>query len=305
MSTKIRTGTPTVNITMVTWNRVNLTRLCLERLLSTKLQDYIIHVVDNGSTDETRSYISHLSSIHNNIKVIFLRKNYGVSVAANYGWTLTDSDYYVKLDNDVEILDDNWLDNLINFRERNKEVGLLGYRLLEKHKVTPVYLPSGDVFHEFISCGGGLILIPNNIHQQCGFWNEDYGYYGFTDLDYSNRVQILGCRVGYHFNEKAARHLGYDFDIYNNQEELKQNSVHDARKGEKLYLLNKFLFEEKIRSINVDRKFLPEQNKNSDISFYLNPKYIPITKLQNELLAKIKYTKDGDKVRLDFGMLKF
>jgi GT2 family glycosyltransferase len=288
---------------MVTWNRVNLTRLAIERLLSTKITDSIIHIIDNGSTDGTRSYLSHLSEINSNIKVFFLRKNYGIAVAANFGWSLIDTDYYVKIDNDIEILDANWLDYLVKFVEHNKEIGMLGYRLLEKHKIIPVYLPSGDLFHEFTGCGGGLVLIPRHIHKCCGFWTEDYGYYGFEDLDYGNRVVMSGYRVGYHFNENVVRHLGYEVDVNINQEKMKYDSINDITKGEKLYLLNKFLFEQKVRSTNVFRQFLPWWRGN-DIFFRLNKDYLPIIKIQKLLMNNVQYSKDGDKVSLNFSSLK-
>ncbi|MDR2801138.1 MAG: glycosyltransferase [Desulfovibrio sp.] len=294
---------PSVNITIVTWNRVNLTRLCIDRLLSTKLYNTIIHIIDNGSTDGTHEYLSHLSKINDKVKVFFFNRNYGVSVAANYGWSLTESDYYLKIDNDIEILDNNWLENLLNFSERNKEIGMLGYRLLEKHKVTPVYLSSGDLFHEFTGCGGGIVSISRNIHNQCGFWNEDYGSYGFEDLDYGNRVLMIGYRTGYHASANSARHLGYEVDVDTNQEKLKQSSVCDIRRGEKLYLINKFLFENKIRSLNVARKFLPVQHKNN-IYFKLNRDYLSIIKIQTKMMSKINYTKDNDIISLDFNSFK-
>ena len=303
---RVKMGSYSVNITMVTWNRRNLTQLCLERLLSTKLHKTVIHIVDNGSTDGTREFLSRLATAHANVKTFFLDKNYGVSVAANFGWSLADSEFYLKIDNDVAIENANWLDDLVNFSHRNKEIGMLGYRLLEKHAITPVYLQSGDLFHEFSACGGGVALIPRHIHTQCGFWNEDYGKYGFEDLDYSNRVRSIGYKVGYLPDEHSVKHLGYDVDVDIEQEALKHYSVNNINKGEKLYLINKFLFENKIRSLHVYRKFLPEQNeKNNDIHFEFNKQYSPIVKIQNELLHKVTYSKDkNDKAYLDLNLLK-
>lgn len=291
-------SSPSVNITMVTWNRVNLTRLCIERLLSTNLTDSIIHIIDNGSTDGTQEYLSTLSTIHNKVKVYFLRKNYGVAIAANFGWSLTDSDYYIKIDNDIEILDENWLDYLVGFAERNKEVGMLGYRLLEKHKVSPVYLSSGDLFHSSEGCGGGVVCIPKRIHQCCGFWNEDYGCYGFEDLDYNNRVVLSGYKIGYYPNDKITKHIGYESDINLDNEKIKLDSVNDITKGEKLYLLNKFLFDNKIREIYVTRKFLPIIS-NNNIYFKQNKDYLSIIEIHKQLMDNVTYTKNGDKIAIN------
>lgn len=289
---------PSVNITMVTWNRISLTRLCVERLLSTRLTDSIINIIDNGSTDGTQKYLSHLSKIHSKVKVHFLHKNYGVAIAANLGWGLIDSDYYIKLDNDVEILDENWLEYLVSFSEKNKDVGMIGYRLLEKHNINPIYLSSGDLFHHSEGCGGGVVCIPKRIHQCCGFWNEDYGCYGFEDLDYNNRVVLSGSKIGYHPNENIAKHIGYESDIDLNNEKIKSYSVNDTTKGEKLYLLNKFLFENKIRDIYVSRKFLPIQ-KNNSIYFKQNSKYLSIIEIHKHLINNVTYTKNGDTIAIN------
>jgi GT2 family glycosyltransferase len=288
---------------MVTWNRVNLTKLCIERLLSTNLENSLIHIIDNGSTDGTKEYLSHLSTRYDRLKVYFLRRNYGVAIAANFGWSLLDSDYYIKLDNDIEILDKNWLKYLICFAERNKEVGMVGYRLLEKHKITSVYLSSGDLFHQSGGCGGGVVCISRKIHQCYGFWNEDYGCYGFEDLDYNNRVVLSGYKIGYCPNDNIVKHIGYESDINIDNEKIKFDSVNDITKGEKLYLLNKFLFENKIRDIYVSRKFLPIQ-KNGNIYFQQSIEYNSILKIQKQLMNNVTYTKNGDTIALDLKSLK-
>jgi len=89
---------PHINISIVTYNRLSLTRLCLESLFSKTHGNYTVHIVDNNSTDGTAAYLKDIAAKQDRAKVIFLGRNYGPAVAANYAWAALDADYYVKLD---------------------------------------------------------------------------------------------------------------------------------------------------------------------------------------------------------------
>jgi GT2 family glycosyltransferase len=225
----------------------------------------------------------------------------GVAAAANLGWASVDAAYYIKLDNDVAILKRGWLAAILRVAS-DSTVGMAGYQCVAKHAVTPVMLPSGEMFHESSGCNGALACIPRAIHELCGFWNEDYGAYGYEDLDYNNRVRQTGRRIGYHPDSEAVRHMGWGAPADAGYEAKKYASRSAMRTGEKLYLLNKFLFETGVRDIRVARRFLPEEEE-SGIVFKPNPAYAPISRLQRRLLRETRYSVDGDVVRLDLGAL--
>ena len=107
------------NITVVTYNRFDLTYRCLESLLTKTRSEFFCNVVDNASSDGTREYLQTLAVSHPNVKVHFLNRNMGVAVASNYGWAETEAEYYLKLDNDIEILDGDWLERLLTFMDTN------------------------------------------------------------------------------------------------------------------------------------------------------------------------------------------
>ena len=295
---------PSVNITVVTCNRIDLTRICLGSMLPTITQGVRVTIVDNGSTDGTREYLDSVAENHAGVSIVKLRRNMGVAVAANLGWASMDADYYLKLDNDIEICRRDWLEKLLAFCERNPQIGMAAYRFCDWHRITPEVLPSGDLFHRADCSNGACVLIPRKVHETCGFWNEDYGRYGFTDVDYSNRAVLQGWRIGYLPEEDAARHLGYaEGAVSEPHEQLKQATITSKLAGERLYLLNKFLFEEGIRSCRVERKYLPDP-KEGTARFILNESYRPIMKLQAELQEKIDYTQDGDAIKLDLSRFK-
>ncbi|MDL2272026.1 glycosyltransferase [Desulfovibrio sp. OttesenSCG-928-I05] len=299
-----------VNITVVTHQRLALTRLCLESLLPTVAgKDVRVTVVDNGSNDGSRDYLTALAGNWPHMVLHLLPRNMGVAVAANYGWADCDADYYMKLDNDIEILKADWLDALLAIADANPDLGQLGYCCCPWHAIEAMTLPSGHRFRSGGACNGACVLIPRHAHAALGFWNEDYGRYGYEDLDYNNRALLHGYRIGYADDDNAVAHRGFERDVDENRENAKKRNLDTVIAGEKLYLLNKFLFEEKIRDLYVPRKYLPScgtggKDGRSGIRFSMDPAYQPILRLQQDLLARVSYTVDGDTVSLDLSSFR-
>jgi GT2 family glycosyltransferase len=286
-----------VNITIVTYNRLNLTELCLASLLDRTRGSFTVQVVDNRSTDGTRDFLDRLAAKDARVRPHFLDRNMGVAVAANYGWALLDAPYYLKLDNDMLVQDPGWLEKLLHVLEENPDVGLAGYQILGRQKTSPVSLAGGVPFRLADFCGGACVLVPRRVHERLGFWNEDYGKYGFEDLDYGNRAVLAGFRIGYPDDDASVRHLGYEVPdrLYEGE---KKKSVTSARSGEKLFVLNKLMFENAVRPLYVDRKHLPEISGRR-VVFRTNPGYGAIVRMQRDLLAKTGYTVEGERIALN------
>ena len=296
---------PLVNITMVTYNRLALTQKSVASVLEKTHGHYQLTIVDNASTDGTRGYLEALQGSHAHVAVKLLPENMGVAVAANFGWSMQRSPYYVKLDNDVEILNAEWLTSLIAAVENDATIGQAGHRLLEKLSVEEDRLANGRPFYTAACCNGACVLIPAYIHKQFGFWNEDYGLYGYEDLDYSNRLTQHGFRVGYTSLEGYAVHHGYVQETRSEEiETAKQLNITSKRYGEQLYVLNKFLFDNNIRPVYVSRKHMPHFTENGDIIFSINKKYASITALLEMYYDKISYTADDKNIYINISLLK-
>ena len=293
-----------INITVVTWNRLRLTRLCLESLLGKIRDNVIVHLVDNGSTDGTPEYLRDVAARHERVRLFALPRNMGVAVAANLGWAALDADFYLKLDNDMITLRPDWLDVLLDTAGRNPEVGLAAYQVCSWHKTVPVTLSSGDVFLDSDCCGGACVLVPRRSHETFGFWNEDYGKYGFEDMEYGIRVGLGGYRAGYVPASDCVAHLGYAEEAVDEaQERSKSSFVESDDTGKKLYVLNRLLFESGIRSLYVDRKYLPDCSSDI-VRFRSNPEYRAVLKLQRDYLSRVSYAVDTAGIHLDLTRLK-
>lgn len=288
----------TVNITIVAFNRLALTRICLESLFALTTGEFAVNVVDNASTDGTREYLRGCASRWPRLQAHFLARNMGVSVAANYGWAAAAAEYYVKLDNDVEILQPEWLTRLVELAGANPDVGMAAHQLCARHAPRRVRLASGASFLQYPTAGGGCVLIPRRVHERLGFWNEDYGLYGFEDLEYGERVCRAGWKAGYADSSGMVRHLGYEREVSAGYEQRKEASVESGVSGKKLYFINKFLFEQGIRSACVPRKYLPVPDTDP-MRFAVNPAYKPILRLQRHVLRSVRYAEEGDSITLD------
>ena len=114
-----------VNIIVTTFNRINLTRICLETLLDTTGPHCKVTVVDNASSDGTVPYLEALAVKSDRITLYKLSRNMGVSVGVNLGLAMSDADYHLKLDNDIELRKPGWLEEMIAIAEGNGEVASL------------------------------------------------------------------------------------------------------------------------------------------------------------------------------------
>lgn len=126
-----------VTIIVLTYNGLDYTQACLELLKAhTPLDDGTqVFVVDNGSTDGTIEYLSALqwiTLIENGRNLGFVRGN-NVGIAA----APAESDVLL-LNNDIEIEQDGWLQEIKRVAYSAQDIGIVGCRLV---------LPDGRLLH--------------------------------------------------------------------------------------------------------------------------------------------------------------
>ncbi|HSV43976.1 MAG TPA: glycosyltransferase, partial [Candidatus Bathyarchaeia archaeon] len=80
------TKNTTVNIAMVTYNRLYFTKLAIESILTLTTHPHILTVVDNNSQDGTRDYLCELKRKGSIQNLFLLDENVGLAKAANIAW---------------------------------------------------------------------------------------------------------------------------------------------------------------------------------------------------------------------------
>lgn len=136
---------PLVSIIIPTKDQFVLIAGLIESLASkTKYDNYELLLVDNGSSQpEACRYLDGLERMGNpRIRVLRYPGAFNYSAMNNYAASQAGGEYLVLLNNDTVIVDEHWLDALLNHAQR-PEVGVVGAKL---------FYPDGRIQH------GGVIL---------------------------------------------------------------------------------------------------------------------------------------------------
>jgi GT2 family glycosyltransferase len=191
---------------MVTFNRLNLTKLTLESLYKTTEREFNLVIVDNGSSDGTVEYLKTLK----NITLILNSENQGIAVGRNVGLLEADkfkTDYFCTIDNDVE-LPTGWLEESITILSANKGYGAIGVNF--EPKPYPLVTLNGCTFQDKPAgnLGTATMVFRKQLHQMIGFFNTEYARYGLEDSDWGIRARVAGFKLGY--IKQMGIHLGED-----------------------------------------------------------------------------------------------
>jgi len=135
---------PKVTAIIPTRNGLDLLRTCLSGLQATEYPDIEILIVDNGSDDrDTLSFLAGIES--ETCKVLKFPGAFNFSAINNHAAAQADGDMLCLLNNDVEMLEPNWLTIMVEQAVR-ENVGAVGAQLL---------YPDGRIQHSGVVLGVG------------------------------------------------------------------------------------------------------------------------------------------------------
>jgi glycosyltransferase involved in cell wall biosynthesis len=156
-----------VSIIIPTRDQAGLLGRCIESIVrQTTHPNFDICVVDNDSVEEETATLFRDWSQRLGSRFLVVREpgafNFARSV--NRGVQATDGELVLLLNNDTEVLQPDWLNNLAGFAER-PDLGAIGCKLL---------YPNGTIQH------GGVVLMRGGVggHAHAGLAAESPGYFG-------------------------------------------------------------------------------------------------------------------------------
>lgn len=180
-----------------------VTQRCLQSIFQSKLTFQGLVIVDNGGNFESRD---------KRITIIKNKKNLGFAGGVNVGikYALSNGADYVLLLNNDTLVEDNFLDKLIDFSEESIQVGIVGPAIKFKIGDKVVYDIGGKfnkVFgrtsHEEVSkvvsktprrvdyVSGCAMLIKKEIFDKIGFFDGRFFLY-YEDVDFCIRARNKG-----------------------------------------------------------------------------------------------------------------
>lgn len=228
-----------LSIIIVNYNTRDLTTQTIESVINTLKSnvDYEIILVDNNSTDGS---IEFLESNFSQIKIIKNTCNLGFSKANNTAIKQSKGNYVLLLNSDTIVLE-NCLEECVTYMEKNKDIGVLGCKLLLENgeldhackrgfpkpeaslfyllklnrifpenkkfgQYTMGYLNEDEV-NEVDSLTGAFMMLRREIISEVGLLDEDFFMYG-EDLDWCFRIKEAGWKVVYYPKAKIIHYKG-------------------------------------------------------------------------------------------------
>ncbi|MBS3084793.1 glycosyltransferase family 2 protein [Candidatus Pacearchaeota archaeon] len=189
---------PRVIIIIGTCNQDNLLINCLNSLKKTNYNNYKILLVDDSGRDIGKKLKKYFR-----FDLIVTEGYIGQSKLWNRAIEKSlkeDFDYVFLLDDDTEILDGNWLSELVKVGESSPKIGILGPRVVfsngglqwaKKYAKEPLAIKEiGDVI-------GCCFLIKKSVIDKVGFFDEKFSPAYGEESDFCFRASKRGFKLMY------------------------------------------------------------------------------------------------------------
>ncbi|MCD9005781.1 glycosyltransferase family 2 protein [Luteimonas sp. XNQY3] len=232
VSWAVPTPAPAVSIIVPTRDRVALLRDCVESVLGkSTYPDFEIVVVDNQSSDpETLVYLADLE-VRPRVRVIRYNAPFNYSAINNYAVAHCSGELVVLLNNDIEVIEPAWLEEMAGFALR-PDVGAVGCMLLypdwriqhagvvlgvqgvanhfyqhQRHGV-PGHGARALVAQNLSAVTGACLMVRRSLYEEVGGLDEKLAV-AFNDVDFCLRVREAGYRnvwtpFALHFHHESA-----------------------------------------------------------------------------------------------------
>lgn len=226
-------GEPLVSIIIPTKDHISDLKKCLDSIIGrSTYKNLEIVIVENNSTDpETFSYYESLKD-EPRIRVVVWKHEFNYSKINNFGAGFCNGEYYILLNNDIEIITPGWIEEMLMFAQR-RDVGAVGAMLYypddtiqhagvilgiggvagHSHK----YFKRGDYGYasrltiaQDLSCvTAACLMTSRRVWEQVGGLNEKYAV-AFNDVDLCMRIRAAGYLIvwtpyaeAYHYESKS------------------------------------------------------------------------------------------------------
>ena len=226
------------SVVIPTYNRAGFLGIAVDSVLRQTFRDYELIIVDDGSTDETKTIVKNFSD--KRIKYIY-QENKGPSAARNIGIKQAKGEFICLLDSDDRFLSQK-LEITRSCIEKHPKIKLFhsqevwyrGNSLLsqKKHHAKP----SGDAFEDCLKLccvGASTVAIKKEVFQEIGYFDEkllvceDYDLWLRITVRFKIFLipQALTIKQGGHPDQQSKKYPAMDrFRIYALEKILKSLS---------------------------------------------------------------------------------
>lgn len=209
---------PLVSILVPTRDQLAMVSRCVESIFEhTRYPHFEVILVDNQSeTEEARCWLDGLESMPDErIRVLRYPYPFNFSAMNNQAARAARGEYLVLLNNDTQVIDASWLDEMLNHAQR-PEVGIVGARLhypngtlqhagvvlglrgpaehpwLNRSPQAPSYMGRSKLDQNFSAVTAACLMIRKSVYEEVGGLDEEAFAVSYNDVDLCLRVGQAG-----------------------------------------------------------------------------------------------------------------
>ena len=203
-----------VSIVIPTYNRKPILEKCLRALENQKLNknisNYEIIVVDDGSTDGTKSWVKNNTEIFPHV-VLYEQEHGGPALGRNLGVMKSKYEIIIFIDSDLIVLDNFIVSHvnrlLLSWKKNNKKCFTYGSVINTSNFKNPEseFYKLTDISFAYFATGN--VAISKELLLNIGLFDTSFSLYGWEDLELGERLKKIGTRlikcpeaVGFHWH---------------------------------------------------------------------------------------------------------
>lgn len=240
-------GEPLVSIIIPNKDEKETLKKCITSIANSSYGNYEIIIVENNSTQpETFAYYEELTgkpydadvvlegtlANGNAVRVVTWKSGFNYSAINNFGTSFAKGEYYVLLNNDIELITKDWLEEMLGNCQR-EDVGIVGAKLLYdddtvQHAGVVVgiggiagnmfvglkkdrdgYMHKASLQMNYSAVTAACLMVKATVYEQVGGLTEELAV-AFNDVDFCLKVRKAGYLVvynpavrAYHYESKS------------------------------------------------------------------------------------------------------
>lgn len=171
---------PLVSIIIVNYNTFDYLQNCLESVLKTKYPNYEVILVDNNSIDGSLE----VARRYKNIVLIENGTNVGFAEGCNLGIAESKGEYITLLNPDT-IVEENWLEPVVEIMEKDESIGIVQSKLLLLGRENT--LDDTGVFLDY----NGFFVHPGLLKNDNGEFNSIFPVFSAKGAAMTIRTKVL------------------------------------------------------------------------------------------------------------------
>lgn len=278
---------PLVSIIIPNKDSIEDLNKCISSILKSTYTNYEIIIVENNSENkETFNFYEKIEKEYKNIHVFnYDKKGFNFSKINNFGRKFAKGDYLLLLNNDIEIINENWLEEMIGICQQ-ENVGIVGAKLLYSDNTVqhagvvigvggvaghihknindsdPGYFSRAVIINNFSAVTAACLLVKARIFDEVGGLDETLEV-AFNDVDFCMKVREKGYTVVYtpfaklyHFESKSR---GNDDTPEKEKRFLREINIFKEKWGDELekgdpYFNKNFRLDDYLFVIDISKK---------------------------------------------------